>query len=95
MIGNIISFLFGSFVIGLCGRALMPGNNKMRISHTILLGATGSFVGTIVGSVLTGQTSSGSFPGSVIGAILSLWAWNRFGAKSNTNSNTNSLPRYQ
>jgi uncharacterized membrane protein YeaQ/YmgE (transglycosylase-associated protein family) len=91
MIGNIISFLFGSFVIGLCGRALLPGNNKMPLSHTILLGATGSFVGTIAGSVLTGRTSSGSFLGSVIGAIIALWAWNRFGGKSQANN----LPRYQ
>jgi uncharacterized membrane protein YeaQ/YmgE (transglycosylase-associated protein family) len=91
MIGNIISFLFGSFVVGLCGRALMPGNNKMPIGHTILLGATGSFVGTVLGSLLTGRNGSGSFVGSVIGAILALWAWNRFGGKKQTGN----LPRYQ
>jgi uncharacterized membrane protein YeaQ/YmgE (transglycosylase-associated protein family) len=91
MIGNIISFLIGSFVVGLCGRALLPGNNKMPISHTILLGATGSFVGTALGSLLTARSSSGSFLGSVIGAIIALWAWNRFGSKTQTGN----LPRYQ
>jgi uncharacterized membrane protein YeaQ/YmgE (transglycosylase-associated protein family) len=91
MIGNIISFLFGSFVIGLCGRALMPGNNKMPISHTILLGTVGSFVGTALGSILTGRSGSGSFIGSVIGAIIALWAWYRFGGKTRAND----LPRYQ
>jgi uncharacterized membrane protein YeaQ/YmgE (transglycosylase-associated protein family) len=91
MIGNIISFLIGSFVVGLCGRALLPGNNKMPISHTILLGATGSFVGNVLGSLLTARGSSGSFLGSVIGAIIALWAWNRFGGKGRASG----LPRYQ
>jgi uncharacterized membrane protein YeaQ/YmgE (transglycosylase-associated protein family) len=91
MIGNIISFLFGSFVIGLGGRALMPGNNKMPISHTILLGATGSFIGTVLGSILTGRSGSGSFLGSVVGAIGALWAWYRFGGKQKANE----LPRYR
>jgi uncharacterized membrane protein YeaQ/YmgE (transglycosylase-associated protein family) len=91
MIGNIISFLFGSFVVGLCGRALMPGKNNMPITHTMLLGATGTFVGNLLGSILTGRSGTGSFVGSVVGAIIALWAWNRFGDKKQTGN----VPRYQ
>jgi len=62
------------FVIGLLARFLHPGDDKMGIIMTTLLGIGGSFAATFLGQALHiyrhGQTAG--FIGAVIGAIVLL-----------------------
>ncbi len=71
--GLLLFLLFG-FLVGLIARALMPGNQKMGIVKTTLLGVVGSFVGGLLGNVLAGhslfQAHSAGWIGSIVGAIL-------------------------
>ena len=63
------------FVVGLVARALMPGNQRMGLILTALLGIAGSFVANAVGQWL-GWYASGQAAGfiaSVVGALLVLW----------------------
>ena len=68
-------FLLFGFVVGLLARAVMPGNQKMGIVRTTLLGIVGSFVGGLLGNVLLGngawsELRSSGLIGSVVGAIV-------------------------
>jgi uncharacterized membrane protein YeaQ/YmgE (transglycosylase-associated protein family) len=62
------------FIVGLLGRALHPGDDKMGIILTTILGIAGAFVATFLGQQLgfyhIGQTAG--FIGAVIGAIILL-----------------------
>ncbi len=62
------------FVIGLLGRWLHPGDDKMGIILTTVLGIAGAFLATFVGQALhwyePGQNAG--FIASVIGAIALL-----------------------
>ncbi|MFY7905562.1 MAG: GlsB/YeaQ/YmgE family stress response membrane protein [Burkholderiaceae bacterium] len=63
------------FVVGLVARALMPGNQRMGLILTALLGIAGSFVANAAGQWL-GWYASGQVAGfiaSVVGALLVLW----------------------
>ena len=63
------------FVVGLVARALMPGNQRMGLILTALLGIAGSFVANEAGRWL-GWYASGQAAGfiaSVVGALLVLW----------------------
>ena len=66
------------FFVGLLARALHPGDDRMGIIMTILLGIGGSMVGTFLGQALhlyhQGQTAG--FIGATIGAIVLLVAAN-------------------
>jgi uncharacterized membrane protein YeaQ/YmgE (transglycosylase-associated protein family) len=71
---SLIWFLLFGLVVGLIARALMPGTQKMGIIKTTLLGALGSFVGGLIGNLITGdpfgRVHSAGWIGSVIGALL-------------------------
>jgi uncharacterized membrane protein YeaQ/YmgE (transglycosylase-associated protein family) len=71
---HLIWTLIIGFIVGLLGRALHPGDDKMGIILTIVLGIAGSFFATFLGQALhlyaPGQAAG--FIGSVIGAILLL-----------------------
>ena len=62
------------FIVGLLGRWLHPGDDKMGIILTTILGIAGAFFATFLGQALhwyePGQ--SAGFIASVIGAILLL-----------------------
>ena len=64
------------FFVGLLARALHPGDDKMGIIMTSLLGIGGSFAATFGGQALgiyrAGQTAG--FIGAVLGAIVLLVA---------------------
>ena len=80
---GIIGFIIVALVAGLLARLLVPGRDPLSIPATILLGAIGSFVGGVLGVVLTGKTfgdfsASGIF-GSIIGAIIALLLYRKFG----------------
>lgn len=63
------------FVVGLLARALLPGNQKMGLIMTSVLGIAGAFVANAVGQWLNwyapGQMAG--FATSVAGALVLLW----------------------
>ena len=71
---HILYMLFIGFFVGLLARALHPGDDRMGILMTSLLGIGGSVVGTYGGQALhfyrPGQ--SAGFLGAVVGAIVLL-----------------------
>lgn len=62
------------FIVGLVARALLPGDQKVGIIVTALLGIAGSFVANFGGQALgwyaVGETAG--FIASVVGAIILL-----------------------
>ncbi len=62
------------FVVGLIARALMPGEQKLGMILTAVLGIAGSFVAGFLGQAL-GLYKAGSgagFIGSIVGALILL-----------------------
>ena len=73
MFGLIGTLIIG-FIVGLLGRWLHPGDDKMGIILTTVLGIAGAFLATFVGQALhwyaPGQ--SAGFIGAVSGAVALL-----------------------
>ncbi|HEU4407822.1 MAG TPA: GlsB/YeaQ/YmgE family stress response membrane protein [Polyangiaceae bacterium] len=70
---GLLMFLLFGFVIGLLARAIMPGNQRMGVVMTTLLGAAGSLLGGFVGSLISGYSvadvHAAGFIGSLLGAL--------------------------
>lgn len=88
LLGNnnwIVTILIG-FVVGLLARFLKPGNDKMGIILTTLLGIAGavaaSFVGQQMGWYAPGQAAG--FIGALLGAIVILIIVSLFRRKRTT-----------
>ncbi|MFO1220948.1 MAG: GlsB/YeaQ/YmgE family stress response membrane protein [Burkholderiaceae bacterium] len=73
------------FVVGLLARALLPGDQKLGLIMTAVLGIVGSFVAGFIGQAVGWyQAGQGAgFIGSVVGAIVVLWGYSKFQASSN------------
>lgn len=71
---HLLWILIIGFVVGLLGRWLHPGDDKMGIILTTLLGIAGAFIATFLGQALgiyqAGENAG--FIGAVIGAIILL-----------------------
>ncbi|HVY27037.1 MAG TPA: GlsB/YeaQ/YmgE family stress response membrane protein [Polyangiaceae bacterium] len=70
---SLLIFLVFGFFVGLIARAIMPGTQKMGIVRTTLIGAAGSFIGGLIGNLISGDAlrlHSAGWIGSVIGAIV-------------------------
>lgn len=71
---SLIGTLIIGFIVGLLGRWLHPGDDKMGIILTTVLGVAGAFLATYAGQAMhlyePGQ--SAGFIGAVIGAVLLL-----------------------
>lgn len=71
---GIIGTIVIGFLIGLVARFLKPGNDKMGIIMTTLVGIAGAFFGGYLGQLFgiyqVGEPAG--FIGSVVGAILVL-----------------------
>jgi uncharacterized membrane protein YeaQ/YmgE (transglycosylase-associated protein family) len=70
--GFLIFLLFG-FIVGLIARALLPGAQQMGIVRTTLIGVAGSFIGGLIGNLISGdalRVHSAGWIGSIIGAIV-------------------------
>lgn len=71
---SILGMIIVGFIVGLIARALIPGDQKLGIIMTTLLGILGSVVAGYLGGMLgfyhPGQGAG--WIGSVIGAILVL-----------------------
>lgn len=74
---GIIATIVIGFIIGLLARAIMPGDQKMGLIMTTLLGIAGSVVASYAGVAL-GLYAPGATAGwiaSVIGAIVLLFLY--------------------
>ena len=79
-------FLFFGFVVGLLARAVMPGNQKMGIVRTTLLGIAGSFTGGLLGNLMYGRGAwnelrTTGLIGSVVGALVLMIAVRVFSSR--------------
>jgi len=78
VIGFILYLLVIGLIAGFIARAVVPGRDPMSIGGTILLGIVGSFVGGLIGYVLThhdaddGAFQASGIIGSILGAIVAL-----------------------
>ena len=72
---EIVVMIIVGFVVGLIARAVKPGNDRMGIIMTTLLGIAGSFLAGFAGQAM-GLYTAGEPAGwiaSVIGAVLLLF----------------------
>ncbi|KAB2876256.1 MAG: GlsB/YeaQ/YmgE family stress response membrane protein [Burkholderiaceae bacterium] len=71
------------FVVGLIARAVMPGDQKLGLIMTAVLGIVGSlvagFIGQAIGWYQAGQGAG--FIGSVVGALIVLFVYMKVVAK--------------
>jgi uncharacterized membrane protein YeaQ/YmgE (transglycosylase-associated protein family) len=77
---GICGWIVFGFLVGLVARALAPGEQKMGLVRTTLLGVAGSFVGGALVSILRGHPfvfHPSGFIGAVIGAVLLVLAFGR------------------
>ncbi|MGE4369104.1 MAG: GlsB/YeaQ/YmgE family stress response membrane protein [Burkholderiaceae bacterium] len=81
---GIISMIIVGFIVGLIARALMPGDQKLGIIMTTILGIVGSIVAGYLGAALgfyqPGQGAG--WIGSIIGAIIVLLIAGKLSKKS-------------
>lgn len=70
----LIGWIFFGFIVGLIARGLVPGEQRMGIFRTMLLGIGGSFLGGLIGYFLVGGSliQSSGWIGSIIGAAAVL-----------------------
>jgi uncharacterized membrane protein YeaQ/YmgE (transglycosylase-associated protein family) len=76
MLSMIWTILIG-FIAGLIARAIKPGDDKLSLIWTAVLGVGGSFLAKYLGQYLGWFQEGGmmSFVGSVIGAMILLFAY--------------------
>lgn len=67
---GLLAFLVFGFVIGLLARAIMPGNQRMGVVMTTVLGAVGSLVGGWAGSLLSGYSATDVHAAGIIGSVI-------------------------
>ena len=71
---HLLLFLVFGFFVGLIARAIMPGTQQMGIIKTTVVGAVGSFVGGLLGNLISGDglghVHAAGWIGSIIGAIV-------------------------
>jgi uncharacterized membrane protein YeaQ/YmgE (transglycosylase-associated protein family) len=70
----IIGTIVIGFIVGLIARAIKPGDDKLGLIMTAVLGIAGSFVATYAGSALGlyQQGDAAGFIASVVGAVILL-----------------------
>ncbi|HEY6513003.1 MAG TPA: GlsB/YeaQ/YmgE family stress response membrane protein [Burkholderiaceae bacterium] len=76
------------FVVGLIARAVLPGDQKLGIILTAVLGIVGSLAAGFVGQALGWyQAGEGAgFIGSIVGAVVVLFLYGKFANKASTSS---------
>jgi uncharacterized membrane protein YeaQ/YmgE (transglycosylase-associated protein family) len=74
---SIIGTIIVGFVVGLIARAVKPGNDRMGIIMTTLLGIVGAFLARFVGQSmgLYGPNDAAGWIASVIGAVVVLFVF--------------------
>lgn len=81
---GIISMIIVGFIVGLLARAIMPGDQKLGIIMTTILGIVGSVVAGFLGSAMGWyQPGEGvGWIGSIVGAIIVLFVYGLIAKKS-------------
>ena len=71
---SIIGTIVVGFIVGLLARAIKPGNDRMGLILTTLLGIAGAFVARYVGQAMGwyGPNDPAGWIASVIGAVVLL-----------------------
>ncbi|MEQ4617975.1 MAG: GlsB/YeaQ/YmgE family stress response membrane protein [Corticimicrobacter sp.] len=77
---GIIWMIVVGFIVGLLARAIMPGEQKMGIVLTVVLGIIGSVVAGFLGGALgIYQPGEGAgWIGSIVGALIVLFVVGKF-----------------
>lgn len=77
---GIIWMIVVGFIVGLLARAIMPGEQKMGIVLTVVLGIVGSVVAGFLGGALgIYQPGEGAgWIGSIVGALIVLFLVGKF-----------------
>lgn len=74
---SIVWIILVGFVVGLLARAIMPGEQKLGLILTTVLGVGGSvvagFLGQAIGLYQAGQGAG--FIGSIVGALVLLFGY--------------------
>jgi len=82
---TILGTILIGFIVGLIARALKPGDDKLGLIMTTLLGIAGAFVARYVGMAM-GLYTEGEAAGwiaSVIGAVVLLFIYGLVRGRSN------------
>ena len=81
---SILGTIVVGFIVGLLARALKPGDDKLGIIMTTLLGIAGAFVATYLGQALGWYRADegAGLIGAVVGAIIVLVVWGFFARRS-------------
>ncbi len=74
---SIVWIILVGFVVGLLARAIMPGEQKLGLILTTVLGIAGSLVAGYLGQALgLYQAGQGAgFIGSIVGALILLFGY--------------------
>lgn len=74
---GIIGMIVVGFIVGLLARAIMPGDQKMGIIMTIILGIVGALVAGYLGSAMGwyAQGEPAGWIASTVGAIIVLFIY--------------------
>ena len=74
---SIVWLIVVGFVVGLLARAIMPGEQKLGLIMTTVLGIAGSVVGGYLGQAVgLYQAGQGAgFIGSIVGALILLFGY--------------------
>lgn len=74
---GIISMIIVGFIVGLLARAVMPGDQKLGIILTIILGIVGAVVAGYGGSALGfyAPGEGAGWIGSIVGAVIVLFIY--------------------
>lgn len=77
---SIIGTIVVGFIVGLLARALKPGNDRMGIIFTTLLGIAGAFIARFAGQALGLYTANepAGWIASILGAIVLLVVFGMF-----------------
>ena len=81
---SIIIMIIVGFVVGLIARAIMPGEQKLGIILTVILGIVGSLVAGYLGAAvgLYAPGEGAGWIGSIVGAIIVLFVYGLIAKKS-------------
>jgi len=67
---SIVLFLIFGFVVGLLARAVLPGRQGMGLVMTAVLGVIGSFLGGLIGNMISGVPFDRIHPAGLLGSVL-------------------------